>query len=142
MANHGGMDEALWTQTEQLIGALIEVHRHLGPGLLESAYDKAVARELALRDIAFERQRNVRLTYKGANLDVGFRCDFVVNESVLLELKAVDVLQPIHAAQVITYLRLTGVPVGLLVNFNVRLLKTGIQRLWLDPQRFPNTMPS
>jgi GxxExxY protein len=115
--------------TEEIIGAAIEVHRALGPGLLESAYEECLAYELALRQIPFERQKPVALAYKGAAVDVGFRADLVVAGRVLLELKAVDALQPIHDAQVLTYLKLTGLRLALLMNFNTKILVDGIRRI-------------
>jgi GxxExxY protein len=115
-----------------IIGACIEVHRHLGPGLLESAYDQCVAHELTLRGVPFERQVPVPLEYKGATLDCGYRLDFIVARRVILEIKCVDRLLPIHAAQVLTYLRLTGVKVGLLVNFREVVLRNGIRRLGMS----------
>lgn len=115
-----------------MIGACIEVHRHLGPGLLESAYEACLAHELWTRGVAFERQRQVPVHYKGATLECGYRLDLVVEETVLVELKSVEKLSPVHEAQVITYLRLTGLPVGLLVNFNVVRLRDGLQRVVLD----------
>ena len=116
------------------MGALIEVHRELGPGLLESAYEGCLCRELVLRGLPFERQRALPLSYKGAEVDCGYRMDVVVDGSVLIEIKNVERLLPIHLAQVITYLRLSSIPVGLLVTFNVRVLTAGLRRLWLpDP---------
>ena len=109
--------------TNEVIAALIEVHRHLGPGLLESAYEACVCAELSERGLKFERQRPLAINYKGAHLDCGYRLDLVVQDSILLELKAVERLLPIHEAQVITYLRLAGLPVGLLVNFNTAVLR-------------------
>jgi len=117
--------------TEQVIGAAIEVHRHLGPGLLESAYEECLARELALRQIPFERQKPVPLKYKGVDIDAGFRLDFLVAGQVVVELKAVDSLQPIHDAQVLTYLKLAGLRIALLMNFNTKVLAKGIRRLAL-----------
>jgi GxxExxY protein len=114
--------------TEQIIGAAIEVHRALGPGLLESAYRTCLARELTIRGIPFETDRALPLAYKGIELECGYRLDFIVGGKVLLELKAVDRLLPIHEAQLLTYLRLSGLAVGLLINFNVPLLKDGIIR--------------
>jgi len=119
--------------TEQVIGAAIEVHRELGPGLLESTYEECLARELALRQIPFERQRSVPLTYKGAAVDVGFRVDMVVADRVLVELKAVESILPIHEAQVLTYLKLARLHLGLLINFNVKLLTDGVRRLVVGP---------
>ena len=117
--------------TETIIGAAIEVHRHLGPGLLETAYQICLAREMAIRGIAFEQQKPLNLEYKGVVLDCGYRLDFLVEQSVLVELKTVDELQPIHEAQLMTYLKLTGIKIGLLINFNVPLLKNGIKRIIL-----------
>jgi GxxExxY protein len=116
--------------SEAVIGALIEVHRQLGPGLLESTYEACLMRELELRSIPFERQRSVSMTYKGLVIDCGYRLDLVVNGQIVLELKAVERLLPIHIAQLMTYLKLAGLPVGLLVNFNVRVLKDGLKRVW------------
>jgi GxxExxY protein len=121
-------EEAL---TEQIIGALIEVHRTLGPGLLESAYQACTAREFALRGFAFEQELPLPLEYKGVHVDCGYRLDFMVAGKVIVELKTVESLQPVHEAQLLTYLRLTGCKVGLLVNFNVPVLKHGIKRMVL-----------
>ena len=118
-----------WEETEQVIGALIEVHRRLGPGLLESVYEACVCRELVLCGMNVDRQRLVPLDYKGLKLDYGYRLDLVANDRILLELKAVDALLPVHEAQVRTYLRLANLPVGLLVNFNVVTLRTGLRRV-------------
>jgi GxxExxY protein len=120
---------------------MIEVHRHLGAGLLESAYEACVCRELTMRRLRFARQRPMPLTYKGISLECGYRIDLVVDECVLVELKAVDALLPIHIAQVITYLRLSQMPVGLLVNFNVPVLKQGLRRLWLSTDSSPDPLP-
>ncbi|MGZ5504230.1 MAG: GxxExxY protein [Chthoniobacterales bacterium] len=114
--------------TEGIIGAAIEVHRALGPGLLESAYEVCLCRELALWGLAFERQKPIPIEYKEINLDCGYRADLVVEGRVLVELKAVDVLLPIHEAQLLSYLKLSGLDAGLLINFNERLLKNGIKR--------------
>jgi GxxExxY protein len=116
--------------TEEIIGALIEVHRHLGPGLLESAYEACLSRELVVRGLRHTRQCPLSIVYKGVVVDCSYRLDVVVEERVLLELKTIERVLPIHKAQVITYLRLSGLPVGLLVNFNVRTLKDGLHRLW------------
>jgi GxxExxY protein len=115
--------------TEQIIGACIEVHRLLGPGLLESAYEQCLCRELGLRGIAFLRQVALPVEYKGVLLDCGYRMDLVVAGTVVVEIKAVDHLQPVHLAQVLTYLKIGGYPTGLLVNFNVTVLKRGLRRL-------------
>jgi GxxExxY protein len=116
----------------QIIGAAIEVHRHLGPGLLESAYEECLAYELLQRSIPFERQRSVSVQYKDVRLDCGFRVDLLVSRLVVVELKAVDKLMPIHRAQVLTYLKLTGCKLGLLLNFNVPVMREGIKRLVLN----------
>jgi GxxExxY protein len=118
--------------TQQIIGAAIEVHKSIGPGLLESAYEACLAREMSLRDIPFERQKPLPLTYKGAKLDVGYRLDFLVAELVVVELKAVKAFEPIQKAQMLTYLRLTGCKLGLLLNFHSPLMKTGIKRVVLN----------
>lgn len=104
----------------------------MGPGLLESAYEECLAYEFAVREIPFERQKPVPVVYKGVQLDCGFRLDFLVGGLVVVELKAVNDLAPIHDAQVLTYLRLTGCKLGLLLNFNVRLMRHGIKRLVLN----------
>lgn len=114
----------------RVIGAAIEVHRELGPGYLESLYEEALAIELGARGVPFERQPEVTVRYRG--LDVGHgRLDFLVGQRLIVELKAVDGLLPIHSAQVISYLRATSLHLGLLVNFNVPVLKSGIKRIAL-----------
>ncbi len=115
--------------TQAIIGAAIEVHRSLGPGLLESAYEVCLCRELSLRQILFEQQKSLPISYKGIALDCGYRLDLVVERQVVVEIKAVDALLPIHEAQLLTYLRLGGWKVGLLINFNVPVLKRGIRRM-------------
>ena len=117
--------------TDAIIGAAIEVHTHLGPGLLESAYEECLCEELRSRGIRFQRQRPLPLEYKGKKLDCGYRLDLVVEDRVIVEIKSVDGLAPIHEAQLLTYLRLSGKRVGLLINFNVPLLKDGIKRMVL-----------
>lgn len=114
--------------THAVIGAAIEVHRQLGPGLLESAYTECLCRELVLRGISFERERPVPLEYKGIRLEGGYRLDLLVAGCVVVEVKSVEALAPIHDAQLLTYLRLGGWRVGLLINFNVAVLKNGIRR--------------
>ncbi len=114
--------------TEQIIGAAIEVHKALGPGLLESAYQACLGFELEARGIAFHREVDLPVVYRGNVLDCGYRLDFDVAESVVTELKCVDKLAPIHEAQLLTYLRLSGRRTGLLINFNVPVLKDGIIR--------------
>ncbi len=118
--------------TEAIIKAAIEVHRALGPGLLESAYEEYMAHELTLQNIPFERQIPLPITYKGRQLDCGYRLDLLVANGVVVEIKAIEALQPIHDAQLLTYLKLGGWKVGLLINFNVPLLKQGIKRKVLD----------
>ena len=115
--------------TGQVISAAIEVHKNLGPGLLESVYEECLCRELDLRKIPYERQRELPIEYKGLNLDCGYRLDIFVANRVIVELKACESLQPIHEAQLLTYLKMTDVKVGLLINFNVSLLKDGIKRI-------------
>jgi GxxExxY protein len=115
--------------TGQIIGAAIEVHKQLGPGLLESTYQACLCHELELRGISFECQKPLPLEYKGVNLDCGYRIDLLVAGLVIVEIKSVEALAPIHEAQLLTYLKLTGVKVGLLINFNVVVLKSGIRRL-------------
>jgi GxxExxY protein len=117
--------------TERIIGAAIEVHRELGPGLLESPYERCLCREFDLKGIAFQRQVPLPLVYKGLRLDCGYDMDVVVEEKVVLELKTVEKLLPIHDAQLMTYLKLSGCRVGLLINFNVAVLKDGIKRIVL-----------
>ena len=114
--------------TRQIIAAAISVHRETGPGLLESAYEVCLAREFELVGLSFERQKPLSVEYKGVALDCGYRLDFVVEGRVVVELKAVDNLEEIHEAQLLTYMKLTGCRVGLLINFNVPVLKDGIRR--------------
>jgi len=114
--------------TGKIIGAAIEVHRLLGPGLLESTYAECLARELTLRKTPFRRQVSVPMHYKGMQLDCALRLDFLVAESVVVELKSVAGIEPVHEAQVLTYMRVGGWSLGLLINFNVPILKTGIRR--------------
>jgi len=114
--------------TEQIIGAAIEVHRELGSGLLESAYEECLCHELHLRRLNFQRQVDLPIGYKGLQLDCGYRLDIVVDDSILVELKSIEQVVAIHQAQLLTYLRLSGKKVGLLINFNVAVLKNGIIR--------------
>jgi GxxExxY protein len=118
--------------THSIIGAAIEVHRQLGPGLLESAYEECLAQELTLRSIPFERQKPVPVVYKGLKLECGYRVDLLVDGRVVVELKAVEALAPIHDAILLTYLRLSGCKIGLLINSHVAVLKDGIRRRVLD----------
>ena len=115
--------------TEQVIGACIEVHRTLGPGLLESAYEECLCHELSLRKIRFERQVPLPVQYKAVKLDCGYRMDLVIEKRIVIELKTVESLLPIHEAQLLTYLKLSGIKCGLLVNFHVPLLKSGLKRI-------------
>jgi len=117
--------------TGQTIGAAIDVHKTLGPGLLESAYEECLCHEFDLKQIRYSRQQDLPVKYKGVKLDCGYRIDLMVEDLVILELKSVDSLEPIHDAQLLTYLKLTGLKVGLLINFNVPVLKQGIKRLIL-----------
>ena len=115
-------------RTSPILGAAIEVHRHLGPGLLESAYEECLCHELNLRDLRFQRQLDLPVEYKGLKLNCGYKIDLIVQDEVVLELKAVEKLLPIHQAQLLTYLKLAHKRVGLLINFNVPLLTQGIIR--------------
>jgi len=114
--------------TDAVIGAAMEVHRALGSGLLESTYEMCLCRELSIRGLAFEQQVPISVEYKGVELDCGYRADIVVDWSILVEIKAVDSLLSIHEAQLLSYLKLGGWKIGLLINFNVELLKHGIRR--------------
>jgi len=117
--------------SHQIIGHAIEVHRHLGPGLLESAYQKCIAYELTQAHIPFELEKPIPIKYKETLIDCAFRADCIVNKSIILEIKAVEQLLPIHEAQLLTYMKLTQIKLGILINFNVRLLKDGIKRMIL-----------
>ena len=125
---HREIEEGKDPRTSPIIGAAIEVHRNLGPGLLESAYEECLCHELHLRGLDCKRQVPLPLLYKGLKLDCGYKIDLIVQDEVVLELKAVERLLPIHEAQLVTYLKLTGKRVGLLINFNVPLLTQGIIR--------------
>ena len=113
---------------EQVIGALIEVHKHLGPGLLESAYEMALCHELALRKIPFERQCAVPIRYKGINFESAFRLDVLVADTIVVELKAVSEITPVFEAQILSHLKLASKPLGYLANFHVKQMKDGIRR--------------
>ena len=115
--------------SHQIIGAAIEVHRLIGPGLLESVYELAFCKELWLRGVGVERQINVPVIYKGENLDCYVKLDLLVERTVIIEVKTVDKLMPIHRAQLLTYLRLRNLWLGLLINFNVEILRDGIRRV-------------
>ena len=114
--------------TEKIIGAAIEVHRALGPGLLESAFQVCMEHESKLRKMLFDRQVEIPLNYKGIALDAGYKIDLIYDKRVVVELKAVEVVLPVHEAQLLTYMKLTRIRVGLLINFNVPVLKDGIYR--------------
>jgi GxxExxY protein len=117
-----------------VVDAAFNVHKELGPGLLENAYEACLSRELELRGVKYQRQLLVPLNYKGVAVEIGYRADVVVGDKLLLELKAVDELLPVHTAQVITYLRLKRFPLGLLINFNEVLIKDGIHRILNVPR--------
>jgi GxxExxY protein len=117
--------------TDAIIGAAISVHRELGPGLLESVYEKCLAFELADQGFSVTTQKEIPVSYKNLTFDCGFRADLIVENKVLVELKSIDQLLPVHTAQVLTYLKLSNLRTGLLINFNVQLLKNGIKRLSL-----------
>ena len=115
--------------TGQIIGAAIEVHKALGPGLLESAYEECLCHEFGLRKFEYDRQKPLSVEYKGVKLDCGYRLDLVVEKAVILELKSCEKIEPIHKAQLLTYLKLSGLKVGLLLNFNVPVMRDGIVRI-------------
>ncbi|MFZ0761525.1 MAG: GxxExxY protein [Candidatus Sulfotelmatobacter sp.] len=125
---HGEIEKESDPRTASIIGAAIEVHRQLGPGLLESAYEQCLCHELRLRGLPFRCQVDLPVSYKGLQLDCGYKIDLVVNEEVIVELKAVEKILPVHEAQLLTYLKLSGKKVGLLINFNSSLLTQGIIR--------------
>jgi GxxExxY protein len=127
--------------TERIIGCAIEVHQHTGPGLIESVYDACLARELRAAHLDFVRQVALPMRYKGDFIDCAFRIDYIVERQVLVELKSVERLLDIHKAQVITYLRLAEVPVGLLINFNVSVLRQGLRRLVMTRPATPSHAP-
>ncbi len=114
--------------TREIIGAAMEVHRLLGPGLLESAYEECLVRELALRKLNVERQKPIPIVYKDVKLECGYRIDLLVESRIIVELKSIEAIAPVHQAVVLTYLRLSGQRLGLLINFNVAVLKDGIKR--------------
>ncbi|MGI9328311.1 MAG: GxxExxY protein [Pseudomonadales bacterium] len=117
--------------TGKVIGCAIEVHRLLGPGLLESTYQQCLARELALHDIEFKLEHSLPIEYKGVLLDCGYRIDILIEDQLILELKAIEAVQGIHHAQLLTYMKLSGITTGLLINFNTKVLKDGIKRFKL-----------
>ena len=114
--------------TQQIIGAAIEVHKHLGPGLMESAYERCLAYELKLSGLKVEEQKPLPLVYKEITIDQGYRIDLLVEDQVVVKLKTVEQLTDVHEAQILTYLKLSGRKVGLLINFNVKVLRYGIRR--------------
>ncbi len=128
---HRETEEGKDPRTSVIIGAAIEVHRILGPGLLESAYEECLCHELHVREISFRRQIELPVEYKGIKLDCGYRLDLIVQEEVVVELKCVEKVLPVHEAQLLTYMRLAGKRVGLLINFNVPLLTKGVTRMVL-----------
>ena len=117
--------------TKKVIGCAIEVHKILGPGLLESTYEQCLARELSLSEINFKIQVPLPVEYKGFHLDCGYRIDMLIKERLILELKSVEKVAEIHKAQLLTYMKLANIKIGLLINFNVKLLKDGIERFVL-----------
>mgnify|MGYP002779128818 CR=1 FL=1 len=126
------MEKRINELTREIIGAAIEVHRILGPGLLESAYEECLCRELAMRNLRFERQKSLPVEYKGVKLDCGYRLDLIVENLVVVEIKAVEELNPVVEAQLLTYLRLGGWKAGLIINFHSPRLVDGIRRRVLD----------
>ncbi len=115
--------------SSKVIGAAIEVHKTLGPSLLESAYEECLCHELSLQGLSFERQKPLAVTYKEKLLDCGYRLDIVVEKKIILELKSCEKIEPIHKAQLLTYLRLSGINLGLILNFNVPVMRNGIARV-------------
>jgi GxxExxY protein len=129
-------DEQIGRIVEKIIGGGIEVHKEFGPGLLESVYQECLGIELNNAELHFEVQRRFPLRYKGGPINCRFQVDFVVEDAVIVEVKSIDAIHPIHLAQVMTYLRLADCPAGLIMNFNVTSLRMGIRRLW-HPSRYP-----
>ena len=115
--------------SNKIIGAAIEVHKALGPGLLESAYEECLCQELELRGLHYERQKPLPVVYKGNKLDCGYRLDVVVENAIVLELKSCEKIEPIYEAQILTYLKLSGLHLGLILNFNVPMMRDGIKRV-------------
>jgi GxxExxY protein len=115
--------------SSKIIGAAIEVHKTLGPGLLESAYEDCLCHELSIQGLLFEKQKPLPVVYKGKQLDCGYRLDIVVEKAVIIELKSCEKIEPIHKAQLLTYLKLSGLNLGLILNFNVPLMRDGIVRM-------------
>jgi GxxExxY protein len=121
--------------TSKIIGICIKVHTVLGPGLLESVYEEAICYELEKEEIEYKRQQGIPVMYEEIKLELGFRADIIIENKIILELKSVEAIAPVHAKTVLTYMRLTGIEVGLLINFNVALLKDGITRLVDDKKQ-------
>jgi len=115
--------------SNKIIGAAIEVHKILGPGLLESAYEQCLCHELNLRILSFERQKELPVVYKGLKLDCAYRLDIIVEDAIIVELKSCEKIEPIHKAQLLTYLKLSGISLGLILNFNMPTMREGIVRL-------------
>jgi GxxExxY protein len=134
-------DPAINALTERIIGACIEVHRELGPGLLESAYEECVCHLLSVANMPYERQVSIPVQFRGIRLDCGYRLDIVVAHTAVVELKSIERILPVHEAHVLTYLKLSQNPVGLLVNFKVPVLKAGIRRIINQPQRATSAPP-
>ena len=115
--------------SSKIIGAAIEVHKTLGPGLLESAYEECLCHELSIQGLLFEKQKPLSIDYKGKKMDCGYRLDIVVEKAVIIELKSCEKIEPIHKAQLLTYLKLSGLKLGLILNFNVPIMRDGIVRI-------------
>ena len=132
MMNRGGAETLRENQlTEKIIGCAIEVHKTLGPGLLESAYEACLLYELVQSGLTVESQKTLPVCYRGVQLDCGYRIDLLVEKQIIVELKVIEKIEPIHEAQLLSYLKLSGCKVGLLINFNTKLLKNGIRRFVL-----------
>jgi GxxExxY protein len=142
MQQEGGKAGSFADCSEQVIGACIEVHRHLGPGLLESAYEQCLAYELPRLGLRFQRQRPIAITYKELRLPQAYRLDFVIEDEVILELKAIEQLLPVHGAQLLTYLKATGLRTGLLVNFGAATIRHGLRRLTNKENFPPSRLPA
>jgi GxxExxY protein len=138
MQQEGGKAGRFGDCSEKVIGACIEVHRAIGPGLLESAYEECLAHELTFRSLTFERQKPLPVDYKGVRLECGYRLDFIIERHLIVEIKAVERLLPVHQAQVLTYLRLSGLRAALLVNFHADTLRRWLRRLFIKPDSFPS----
>ena len=117
--------------SNRVIGCSLEVHRHLGPGLLESTYEQCLAHELKMEGIPFKLQCTLPVQYKGIKLDCGYRIDLLVDDRIIIELKSVERVLPIHQAQLLTYMKLSAISIGLLLNFNVKFMRSGIKRMVL-----------